>query len=192
MTIAASTRLGPYEVLGPLGSGGMGEVYHARDSRMGRDVAVKVLPEAFLDSAERKQRFEQEARTTAALSHPNLLVVYDVGTHEGLPFIVTELLEGETLRDRMQGGKLTVKKALALAMQIAAGIAAAHEKGVVHRDLKPENIFILEGDRVKLLDFGLAKILDSEVNRPTGATIARHTQPGLVMGTPGYMAPEQI
>ena len=192
MTIAPSTRLGPYEVLAPIGSGGMGEVYHAHDSRMGRDVAVKVLPQAFFDSAERRQRFEQEARTTAALSHPNLLVVHDVGTHEGLPFIVTELLEGETLRDRLQGGKLTVKKTLALAMQIAAGIAAAHEKGVVHRDLKPENIFIVEGDRVKLLDFGLAKILDSEMNRPTGATVARHTQPGLLMGTPGYMAPEQI
>lgn len=194
MGIASSTRLGPYEVVAPLGSGGMGEVYRARDSRMGRDVAIKVLPEAFLESAERKQRFEQEARTTAALSHPNLLVVHDVGTHEGLPFIVSELLDGETLRDRLRAGKLPVKKALALASQIAAGIAAAHDKGVVHRDLKPENIFIVNGDRVKLLDFGLAKILHNEVQQQqlSGATVARHTQPGLVMGTPAYMAPEQV
>jgi serine/threonine protein kinase len=192
MDITTGTRLGPYEVVAAIGAGGMGEVYRARDSRMGRDVAVKLLPIAFVDSAERKQRFEQEARTTASLSHPNLLVVHDVGTHDGLPFIVSELLEGSTLRERMQDRKVPAKKALAWGLQIAEGLAAAHDRHVVHRDLKPENIFVTAGDRVKLLDFGLAKILDNDTTVASGATMARHTEPGLIMGTPAYMSPEQV
>jgi len=193
MDFSVGTRLGPYEIVSALGVGGMGEVYRARDSRMGRDVAVKLLPLAFVESAERKERFELEARTTGALSHPNLLVVHDVGTHQGVPFIVSELLEGETLAQRLQNGRLPLKKAIALAVQIAAGLAAAHERGVVHRDLKPENIFITGDERVKLIDFGLAKILsDTAPATESGVTMARKTQPGMVMGTPAYMAPEQV
>jgi eukaryotic-like serine/threonine-protein kinase len=171
----------------------MGEVYRARDPRMSRDVAIKVLPETFVQSAERRERFEQEARTTGGLNHPNLLVVHDDGVHDGVPFIVSELLEGETLRQRLDNGAIAGRKGMNYAVQIATGLAAAHERGVVHRDLKPENIFITTDDRVKLLDFGLAKVLhDASDERPNEATIPRQTNPGAVMGTPAYMAPEQV
>jgi eukaryotic-like serine/threonine-protein kinase len=193
MTLASGTRLGPYEIVAPLGAGGMGEVYRARDERLKRDVAVKVLPPSFSDDPDRLRRFEQEAQTAGGLNHPNLTAVHDVGSHGGAPYIVTELLEGETLRSRLSGGALPARKAVDYAVQIAKGLAAAHEKGIVHRDLKPENLFLTSDGRVKILDFGLAKLTQSEAgsgpqtNLPTAGT-----EPGVVLGTLGYMSPEQV
>jgi serine/threonine protein kinase/Flp pilus assembly protein TadD len=188
------TWLGPYEVVALLGAGGMGEVYRARDTRLGRDVAVKVLTAQFACDPERLRRFEQEARAVAALSHPNILGVYDVGSHEGSPFIVSELLEGETLRDRLRSGGLPVRKAVETAVQIAQGLAAAQEKGIVHRDLKPANVFVTRDGQVKILDFGLAKLVApksaEELARET--TLVEATEAGTVLGTVGYMSPEQI
>jgi len=152
MTLATGTQLGPYEIVGALGAGGMGEVYRARDTRLGREVAIKILPASFASDPERLRRFEQEARAVAALNHPNILAVHDIGTEDGAPFLVTELLEGETLRERVRGGALPVRKALDIAVQAARGVAAAHEKGIVHRDLKPANIFVTSDGRVKILD----------------------------------------
>ncbi|HET8775839.1 MAG TPA: WD40 repeat domain-containing serine/threonine protein kinase [Thermoanaerobaculia bacterium] len=192
MTLTAGTKLGAYEIVAPLGAGGMGEVYRARDPRLGRDVAVKVLPSAFAESEERLRRFEQEARAAGVLSHPNLLTVFDVGTHERMPFIVSELLEGETLRERLLQGALPIRRAIGLAVQIAAGVAAAHEKSIVHRDLKPENIFITGDDRIKLLDFGLAKVLADADHANDAPTVEIVTGAGTVLGTPGYMSPEQV
>ncbi|HKA20618.1 MAG TPA: protein kinase [Blastocatellia bacterium] len=194
MAIAAGTRLGPYEILSPLGAGGMGEVYRARDSRLGRDVAVKVLPSSFSDDEQRLQRFEQEACAVGALNHPNILAIHDVGKHNGSPYVVSELLEGETLRGRIGGAALPVRKAIDYALQIARGLAAAHEKGIVHRDLKPENIFITRDGRVKILDFGLAKLTEpAEGQSKTDVPTRRiDTDPGTVMGTVGYMSPEQV
>src|SRR5205085_1852870 len=155
------TKVGAYELTGPLGVGGMGEVYRARDSRIGRDVAIKVLPQSMLSDSDRLRRLEQEARTAGSLSHPNLVTIYELGTHESQPYIAMELLEGSTLREKLgdtdEGAtpRLTVRKAMEYAVQIANGLAAAHEKGIVHRDLKPENIFITSDGRVKILDFGL-------------------------------------
>jgi eukaryotic-like serine/threonine-protein kinase len=173
----------------------MGEVYRARDPRLGRDVAIKVLPPAFSADAGRLQRFEQEARAAAALNHPNILAVYDIGTDAGAPFIVSELLEGDTLRDRVNGGPATVRKSIEHALQIARGLAAAHDKGIVHRDLKPENVFVTRDNRVKILDFGLAKLAQDQPAYSSGsalATMPSPTQPGVVLGTVGYMAPEQV
>ena len=195
MTVAAGSRLGPYEITGRIGAGGMGEVYRARDSRLGRSVAVKVLPPQFASDPDRLRRFEQEARAVAALSHPNVLAVYDVGTHEGSPFIVTELLEGESLRDRLRVGGLTVRKAVETAVQIAQGLAAAHEKGIVHRDLKPGNVFVTANGQVKILDFGLAKLTQSETTHdPYAETVSGEpsTESGAVLGTMGYTSPEQL
>src|SRR6266404_5799898 len=149
MALTSGTRLGPYEILAPLGAGGMGEVYRARDARLQRDVAIKVLPQSFASDPERLRRFEQEVRATGQLNHPNILAVYDAGTHQGAPYVVEELLEGETLRARLTGTPLPVRKTLEYARQIAAGLAAAHQKGIVHRDLKPENIFITTDGRLK-------------------------------------------
>src|SRR6202023_2219102 len=142
MTLASASRLGPYEILAPIGAGGMGEVYRARDQRLKRDVAIKVLPASFSADADRLRRFEQEAQSAGALNHPNITAVHDLGSHEGAPYIVTELLEGETLRAALSGGKLSQRKAIDYALQIANGLAAAHEKGIVHRDLKAENLFV--------------------------------------------------
>ena len=188
------THLGPYEIVAPLGAGGMGEVYKARDTRLGRDVAIKVLPPEFAADPERLRRFEQEARAVAALDHPNILAIHDVGTHEGAPFIVTELLEGETLRDRLKAGGLTVSKAMEAAVQIAQGLAAAHEKGIIHRDLKPANVFIARDGRVKILDFGIAKLVapTSAEELAKEATVVEATEAGTVLGTVGYMSPEQV
>src|SRR5262245_13813785 len=158
MTIAAGTRLGPYEIVSALGAGGMGEVYRARDTRLGREVAVKVLPESFSEDADRLRRFDQEARAASLLNHPNIVAVYDVGSHGGAPYLVQELLEGETLRAALVRDRLTPRRALDCAIDIARGLAAAHEKGIVHRDLKPENVFVTRDGRVKILDFGLAKL----------------------------------
>ena len=166
MTLAAGARLGPYEILAPLGAGGMGEVYRARDSRLERDVAIKVLPASFSQDPDRLRRFEQEAKAASALNHPNILTIHDIGSHDGSPYVVSELLEGETLRARLAGGAFSPRKALGLAREIAHGLAAAHEKGIVHRDLKPENIFVTKDGRVKILDFGLAKLAQPEGEAP--------------------------
>ena len=193
MPIAIGSRLGPYEIVSTLGAGGMGEVYRARDPRIGREVAIKVLPESLANDSDRLRRFEQEARATGTLNHPNLLVVFDFGKHDNSPFIVSELLDGSTLRDLLGAGRLPLRKVLDYSVQIASGLAAAHEKGVVHRDLKPENIFITRDDRVKLLDFGLAKLAIAEGSPKSKAeTEQRGTSPGMVVGTAGYMSPEQV
>src|SRR5216117_3847355 len=162
MTLVPGSRLGPYEILGQIGTGGMGEVWRAKDPRLGRDVAIKVLPASFSADADRLRRFEQEARAAGVLNHPNITAVYDIGTHEDAPYVVQELLEGETLRAAMAGAKLPPRKAIDYALQIAHGLAAAHEKGIVHRDLKPENLFVTRDGRVKILDFGLAKLTHAE------------------------------
>ena len=186
MSLPAGTRLGPYEVVSPLGAGGMGEVYRAHDTRLGREVAIKVLPPSFSADPDRLRRFEQEARATGMLNHPNILALYDVGTFEESPYLVTELLEGQSLRDEMP---LPRRKALDYARQIANGLAAAHAKGVTHRDLKPDNIFITRDGRAKILDFGLAKVEPGA--RDAEATRTVVTTPGMVMGTVGYTSPEQ-
>jgi len=190
MALASGTKLGPYEIQSPLGAGGMGEVYRARDTRLGRDVAIKVLPAAFSRDPERLRRFKQEAQVVAALNHPNILAIHDFGEHEGSPYIVTELLEGQTLRGWLGGGAIPSRKVTNTAEQVARGLAAAHDKGIVHRDLKPENIFITRDGRVKILDFGLAKLTAEET--PDAETVASRTEPGVVMGTIGYMSPEQV
>ncbi|MGI9069589.1 MAG: protein kinase domain-containing protein [Pyrinomonadaceae bacterium] len=195
MIIDAGTRLGRYEIRSKIGEGGMGVVYRARDEKLNRDVAIKVLPPAFSEDVDRLRRFEQEAQATGTLNHPNILAVYDVGAHEGAPYVVSELLEGETLRQRLNEGSLGERKAIDYAVQIAGGLAAAHEKAIVHRDLKPDNIFITKDDRVKILDFGLAKLVESMIDGHAQTDIATrklHTDPGTVVGTVGYMSPEQV
>ncbi len=194
MTLAAGTRLGPYEILAPIGAGGMGEVYRARDERLKREVAVKVLPVSFSIDPDRLRRFEQEAQAAGALNHPNITAVYDIGQHDGTPYIVSELLEGETLRSRLVMGALSPRKATEYAAQIAQGLAAAHEKGIVHRDLKPENLFVTSDGHLKILDFGLAKSVmpaSAEPGQSTADTAAA-TRPGVIVGTTGYMSPEQV
>ncbi|MFI5166471.1 MAG: protein kinase [Thermoanaerobaculales bacterium] len=188
------TRLGPYEVVAAIGAGGMGEVYRARDTRLGRDVAIKVLPAEFAADPDRLRRFEQEARAVAALSHPHILALFDVGTHEGSPYLVTELLEGESLLERLQAGPLNPRKATEVGAEIAQGLAAAHAKGIVHRDLKPGNVFITKDGVVKILDFGIAKLVapggPEELGRAT--TVVEATEAGTLLGTVGYMSPEQV
>jgi Tol biopolymer transport system component len=191
--LTAGTKLGPYEIVSPIGAGGMGEVYRARDTRLGRDVAIKVLPEALAHDADRMRRFEQEARTIAALNHPNILGIHDIGTHDGAPFLVSEFLEGQTLRAKLMSGPLPARRAIEYALGILQGLAAAHEKGIVHRDLKPENVFVTRDGRIKVLDFGLAKLIRPEEEHGAAATLTSPaTLPGTVMGTVGYMSPEQV
>src|SRR6267143_2028567 len=168
MPLPSGTKLGPYEIRSPLGAGGMGEVYRARDTRLNRDVAIKVLPASFSSDPDRLQRFAQEARAAAALSHPNILSIFDIGDNQGAPYVVSELLEGETLRDRLRNGPLPARKAIDYAGQMARGLAAAHEKGIVHRDLKPENLFLTHDGRAKILDFGLAKLTHPEAGDSSG------------------------
>src|SRR5260221_7732676 len=191
MTLAAGTRLGPYEILSPLGAGGMGEVYRARDPRLGRDVAIKVLPASFSKDPDRLKRFEQEALAAGVLNHPNVTIVYDIGLHDGAPFVVQEMLEGHTLRAELSGGRFSPRKAIDYALQISQGLAAAHGKGIVHRDLKPENLFVTNEGRLKILDFGLAKFVQIEGSR-SASQLPTATEPGVVMGTLGYISPEQI
>ena len=187
--LSPGVRLGPYELGGSLGAGGMGEVFQAKDTRLGRDVAVKVLPASFAADAERLYRFEQEARAGAALDHPNVLVVHDVGAYEGQPWIVTELLDGESLRE----GRLPPRKAVEIAIQLARGLSAAHEKGIVHRDLKPDDVFLTRDGRAKVLDFGLARFDPLSIDRDgeTQAAPKETTSPGVLLGTVAYMSPEQ-
>jgi Tol biopolymer transport system component len=186
------TILGDYEILSPLGAGGMGEVYRARDARLGREVAVKVLPVSFVRDPERLRRFEQEARAAAALNHPNILVVYQMGMQEDVPYLVSELLEGETLRARLSRGPLPLRVAIDSGVQIARGLAAAHRKGIVHRDLKPDNLFLTKDGVVKILDFGLARVVPCEGEGTAAPTLGGQTSPGVLMGTVGYMSPEQV
>ena len=192
MTLSAGTRLGPYEILGPIGAGGMGEVYRARDTRLGRDVAVKVLPGEVSHTPERLHRFEQEARLAGSLNHPNVLTVFDVGAHEGAPYLVTELLEGRSLREVLAAGPLPTRKVVEYAQQAARGLAAAHERGVVHRDLKPANVFVTKDGRLKILDFGLAKLTLVDPLEVAGSQLSTDTAEGKVVGTIGYMSPEQV
>ena len=195
MSLRAGSRLGPYEILAPIGAGGMGEVYRARDARLGRDVALKILSGDFSKDPDRLRRFEQEAQAASALNHPNILVIYDIGVADGSPYLVSEHLEGTTLRERLHDGAvLSLNKAVDYALQTAQGLAAAHEKGIVHRDLKPENLFLTTDGRIKILDFGLAKLTESRnaaENQTATPTKTRHTLPNALLGTVGYMSPEQ-
>jgi len=189
------TRLGRYEIRAKLGEGGMGEVYLARDGKLNRDVAIKVLPAALSKDPDRLRRFEQESQAAGALNHPNILAVYDVGTHDDAPYIVSELLEGESLKKRLDDGPLPHRKAIDYAVHIAQGLAAAHDKGIIHRDLKPDNLFITSDDRVKILDFGIAKLvspISEDAPQTEIATRKVQTDPGTVIGTVGYMSPEQV
>src|SRR5262245_17677114 len=191
-------QIGTYKIMSLLGRGGMGVVYRARDERLRRDVAIKVLPASYANDADRLRRFEQEAHATSALNHPNILTIYDIGAAApelgGAPFIVAELLEGAELRAQLQSDALPIRRALEYAQQITAGLAAAHEKGIVHRDLKPENLFVTKDGRVKILDFGLAKLKPAQIGPldTDAPTQKRLTDPGVVMGTVGYMSPEQV
>jgi Tol biopolymer transport system component len=193
MALTSGTKLGPYEIHSSIGAGGMGEVYRARDSRLERDVAIKILPTSFSADPDRLRRFAQECRATAALNHPNILSIFDIGEDRAAPYVVSELLEGETVRDRLREGPIPSRKAIDYARQIASGLAAAHEKGITHRDLKPENLFITNDGRVKILDFGLAKLAHPEADAAGDAPTQQiATDAGTVMGTVGYMAPEQV
>ncbi|HEY6928839.1 MAG TPA: protein kinase [Thermoanaerobaculia bacterium] len=192
MTLPAGSKLGAYEILGPLGAGGMGEVYRARDAKLDREVAIKVLPSHLTSDATALSRFEAEAKAVASLSHPNILAIHDFGKADGVSYAVTELLEGETLRGKLDRGPISQKQAVDWGLQIARGLSAAHGKGVVHRDLKPENVFVTSEGHVKLLDFGLAKRVEKGTEKTSAPTDTAHTAPGTVMGTMGYMSPEQV
>ena len=191
MALTPGSRLGPYEILAPLGAGGMGEVYRARDTKLDREVAIKVLPAATANDPAALARFEREAKAVAALSHPNILAIHDFGSADGVTFAVTELLQGETLRQRLDHGALPVRRAIEVGREIALGLAAAHERGIVHRDLKPENLFLTKDGLVKILDFGLARQTRS-VDSAGGRTLTDHSESGSVVGTAGYMSPEQV
>jgi eukaryotic-like serine/threonine-protein kinase len=191
-TFTAGARLGPYEIVGAIGSGGMGEVYRARDVRLEREVAVKVLPRDLAGDADRRRRFEQETRAASALNHPNIMAVHDTGAHDGIPFMVTELLEGQPLSDRIAQGAMPVRKVLECGVQAARGLAAAHERGIVHRDLKPSNLFLTAEGQVKILDFGLAKLSPPAGAQSRSGGGSSATTPGVVLGTVGYMSPEQV
>ena len=196
MSLSPGDKLGPYEIQAPLGAGGMGEVYRARDSRLDRTVAVKVLPASFAADTDRLRRFEQEARAVAMITHPNILAIHDIGIHNSAPYMICELLEGETLRARLHGAALSPRRAVEIAIQIAEGLAAAHERKITHRDLKPDNIFLTKDGRVKILDFGLAKVAPSTSESNVAQTLTSAdvalTEAGQVLGTAGYMSPEQV
>ena len=194
MALSPGSRLGPYEILAHLGAGGMGEVYRARDARLGRDVAIKVLPAAFASEPERLKRFEREARSASALNHPNIVTIYDIGSSDSISYIAMELVEGAPLRQMLLRGALPVRRLLQIGIQVADGLAKARASGIVHRDLKPENVMVTEDGLAKILDFGLAKLTQPEGIKNAGKqgpTVSGETEPGLVMGTAGYMSPEQ-
>jgi serine/threonine protein kinase len=192
--LTAGSRLGPYEIVSSLGAGGMGEVYRARDTRLGRDVAIKILPDALASDAEMLARFEREAKAVAALSHPNILTIFDVGRDGKTSYAVMELLEGETLRQALSRGALPVRKVIDYAVQMASGLWAAHQRGIIHRDLKPENAFVTRDGRLKILDFGLARAMGAagDADLSSLPTEANLTEPGTIMGTIAYMSPEQV
>jgi serine/threonine protein kinase len=194
--LESGARLGPYEILSLVGAGGMGEVYRARDSRIGRDVALKVLHASHASDPKRARRFEREARAAGKLNHPAVVVIYDVGEHEGVSFVVSELLEGRTLRDRLREGKVPPREAIRWGAEIAGGLAAAHEAGIVHRDLKPENLFLKREGGVKILDFGIAKLAQDTADTAPAvsdvSTASLGTASGVILGTAGFMAPEQV
>jgi serine/threonine protein kinase len=192
MSVDPGTPLGPYEILSLLGAGGMGEVYRARDPRLGRDVAIKTIAPHLSGDAEALNRFQREARTIASLSHPSILAIYDVGSHDGVWYLVTELLEGMTVGQRLTRGPIPWARAVEIAKAVADGLAVAHAHGVIHRDLKPDNVFVTTDDRVKILDFGLARRLPSVASDADDETQARPTDPGAILGTIGYMSPEQL
>jgi len=199
MTLAPGTKLGPYEILSPLGSGGMGEVWKAKDARLDRFVAIKVLPQHLVANADALARFEREAKAVAALNHPNITALHDIGREDSTVYAVMELLEGESLRGRLAQGPLPPRRAVEFGAQMAQGLAAAHEKGLIHRDLKPENLWLTKDGRLKILDFGLAKQLPASGSgagslMPTEAMAAGgvHTEEGMILGTVGYMSPEQV
>src|SRR6476660_3099675 len=192
MGVESGTSLGPYQILSLLVAGGMGELYRAHDPRLARDVAVKTIAASLAGDPDALARFQREARAIAALSHPNILAIYDIGSHNGVWYLVTELLQGETLGRRLTRGKLAWKQAVEIAARVADGLAAAHAHGVVHRDLKPENIFITADDRIKILDFGLAKQTSAEEGSADAVTRSYPTEPGSILGTIGYMSPEQV
>ncbi|HJT16771.1 MAG TPA: serine/threonine-protein kinase, partial [Thermoanaerobaculia bacterium] len=190
MKLSSGVRLGPYEMLAPIGAGGMGEVFRARDTRLGRNVAVKVLPQNFSSDSDRLRRFEIEARSASALAHPNIVTIYEIGSADGVSYIAMELVDGAPLRARMQGA-LALRPLLQIASQIAAGLAAAHENGIVHRDLKPENVMVTKDGLVKILDFGLAKLVFTGVENGSDLPSTTATSPGALLGTAPYMSPEQ-
>ena len=192
LRLSVGDRIGRFEILGPLGRGGVGDVFRARDPQLLREVAIKVLQTAFWPEPDRQRRFEREARAAASLNHPNVVAVHDVGVHNGIAFIVTELLEGETLRQRMNGRPLPPRKAVDYAIQIANGLAAGHDRGLVHRDIKPDNVFVTKDGRIKILDFGLAKMIDPSASDDATVTVTLDgVQVGPVVGTVAYMSPEQ-
>src|SRR5215471_503073 len=194
MALVTGSRLGRYEIRSQIGAGGMGEVYRGSDPKIGRDVAIKVLPADFSADKERVARFELEAQAAGALNHPNILAIHDVDTQNSVLYVVSELLEGEELRQRLGEGPIPLRKVTEYAQQIVSGLSAAHEKGIVHRDLKPENLFLTKDDRVKILDFGLAKLRapKPEWGSSEDETRKAITNPGVIMGTVGYMSPEQV
>src|SRR5512135_343822 len=195
MTAVHPAKIGPYEIVAPLGAGGMGEVFRARDAKLGREIAIKVLPESMAEDRARRLRFEQEARSASALNHPNILTIYDIGEADGALYIAMELVEGKSLRELLASGEpLPTRRLLDLAVQIAEGLAKAHGAGIVHRDLKPENLMVSKDGYVKILDFGLAKLTETpaaSVASVLPTAVAPPTEPGTVMGTVGYMSPEQ-
>src|SRR5215469_3888995 len=194
MPLSAGTRIDSYEIIAPLGAGGMGEVYRARDCTLRRDVAIKILPAYWSREPDRLRRFDIEAQAAAALNHPNIVSIFHVGQCDGSPYIVTELLQGETLRSRLDRGPVRVREVLDHGVELARGLAAAHDAGIVHRDLKPENIWVTKDGRIKILDFGLAKLDPAKSASGDGSTVTLQeiTSPGHVLGTVGYMSPEQV
>src|SRR5215470_12944138 len=193
MALETGEQIGPYEILGPLARGGMGEVYRARDNRLRREVALKMLPDAAAHDADSLARFDRETRAVAALNHPNILAIHDTGTYRTIPYAVTELLSGESLADRLRSGVLAPAKALDVAAQIADGLAAAHARGIIHRDIKPDNIFLTNEGRAKILDFGIARIEQPARTAGLSDTVSRgSTSSQFLVGTAGYMSPEQV
>ncbi len=194
MTLSSGEQLGPYEIVAPLGKGGMGEVYRARDSRLRRDVALKLLADAEANDQESLDRFHRETHVVAALNHPNIVAIHDTGAHRGVPYAVTELLEGETLAERLRGGPLAAQRTAEIVCQLADALAAAHAKGVIHRDVKPENVFLTRDGRAKILDFGIARVENPGLKTGALANFRARgsTGAGILVGTAGYVSPEQV
>src|SRR5262245_31277708 len=192
MSLTTGERIGPFQIVAPIGKGGMGEIYRARDTRLDRDVALKMLPDGSATDEESLRRFERETRAVAALNHPNILAIHDTGMHRAVPYAVTELLQGETLAERLRSGPLAAPRATEIASQIAEGLAAAHERGVIHRDIKPDNIFLTNDGRAKILDFGIARIENPALRTGKLGRSSGVSSSSFVVGTAGYISPEQV